>query len=254
MIRTVRRFAVISAMLCSLIGGLSSVEAKPVRGAAPTSDSLSVKIVSFGLSDEHTVFKSEAEGAARAVAAYFAVPAKSATVRFNTRRVAQADAASLRTAIVNSNTSGNGTPDLLTVVLTSHGTDDGLIVSNRHGKDILSPRELKRILSESQAQYRIVIVSACFSGIFANALADRNTLVMTAASSDRTSFGCSNKVKWTFFGDAFFNTALKRGTALPEVFAEAQRLIAIREKKEGYLGSNPQISGGEEVLRALAHR
>jgi Peptidase C13 family len=60
-----------------------------------------------------------------------------------------------------------------------------------------------------RTQHRVVIVSACYSGVFVGPLANDNTLVITAAYFDHSSFGCQDKVKWTYFGDAFFNRALR---------------------------------------------
>jgi len=40
-------------------------------------------------------------------------------------------------------------------------------------------------------------------------LANPDTLVITAADADHPSFGCRDKAKWTYFGNAFFNIALR---------------------------------------------
>jgi len=113
---------------------------------------------------------------------------------------------------------------------------------------------LKTMLDASGARYRVVIVSACYSGVFARALADPRTLVITAASADRSSFGCQDGAAWTYFGDAFYNQALRRQASLEDAFAEAKRLVTERERREGFEPSNPQIAGGAEVLALLAGR
>jgi hypothetical protein len=90
--------------------------------------------------------------------------------------------------------------------------------------------------------------------VFARALADPQTLVITAAAPDRPSFGCEDGATWTYFGDAFFNQALRRQGPLDAAFTEAKRLVTEREQREGFEPSNPQIAGGQAVLALLARR
>jgi Peptidase C13 family len=71
--------------------------------------------------------------------------------------------------------------------------------------------------------------------------------VITAADSNHSSFGCQDKVKWTYFGDAFFNTALQHTTDLRSAFAAARRLVHQREMRYGLISSNPQIAGGKNI-------
>ncbi len=250
MIRLVRFLTIVGFLVGLATAGPVLAESQPAGHTTAQKD-LSVGIVSFGLSNEHTVFESEARGAAAALAQYFDVSARSATVRYNSRRAARADVRSLRAEILKFNRRKGAPLDILAVALTSHGSNRGIVVLNRRASYLMSPQSVGRVLNVSTARYRILIVSACYSGIFADALADARTLVITAASSDRSSFGCSNELKWTFFGDAFFNASLKPGIALPEVFDRARSLIAKREESEGYTSSNPQIRGGEEVLQFL---
>jgi hypothetical protein len=75
---------------------------------------------------------------------------------------------------------------------------------------------------------------------------------MTAADTDHSSFGCQDKVKWTYFGDAFFNKALRHTADLRSAFAAARKLISVREKQEGLVPSNPQIAGGKNIDAVLA--
>ncbi|MFX5684818.1 C13 family peptidase, partial [Acinetobacter baumannii] len=68
---------------------------------------------------------------------------------------------------------------------------------------------------------RVVILSACFAGVFVPVLASDDTAVLTAASSDRTSFGCQADADWTFFGDALVNHALRKAQPLDAAAREA---------------------------------
>jgi hypothetical protein len=76
-------------------------------------------------------------------------------------------------------------------------------------------------------------------------LANDDSLVITAADAKHSSFGCQDKVKWTyFFGDAFFNTALRRTADLRQAFNEARAIVRQREL---HYPSNPQIAGGKNI-------
>jgi hypothetical protein len=71
-------------------------------------------------------------------------------------------------------------------------------------------------------------------------------LVVTAADA--------NHAKWTYFGDAFFNGALRRTTRLKDAFALARALVGQREARNGFVPSHPQMAGGENVEPLLIAR
>jgi hypothetical protein len=108
------------------------------------------------------------------------------------------------------------------------------------------------MLDRTGVPHRIVIVSACYAGVFVGPLANDDTI--TAADFDHSSFGCQDKVKWTYFGDAFFNRALRGTTDLRSAFATARKLIGVRERHDGLISSNPQIAGGKNIDIMLAER
>jgi hypothetical protein len=135
--------------------------------------------------------------------------------------------------------------DVLFLILTSHGSRAGIAVQAGRHEETLSPAALAGMLGRTGVQHRVVIVSACYSGVFVGPLANDNTLVITAADFDHSSFGCQDKVKWTYFGDAFFNRALRHTADLRGAFATARKLISARERQDGLVPSNPQIAGGK---------
>jgi Peptidase C13 family len=139
--------------------------------------------------------------------------------------------------------------DTLFLFLTSHG-ERALLVVDMPGLKLehLTPARLKRMLDRSGITNRIIVVSACHSGSFIPALASPTTLVIAAARADRVSFGCEDKREWTYFGDAFFNRALRRETSFKKAFYRAKRLIERWEAKERLVPSLPQIRGGEALV------
>ena len=120
--------------------------------------------------------------------------------------------------------------------------------------EILAPVDLADMLNRTGVQHRIVVISACYSGVFLRPLASDDTLVITAADADHSSFGCQDKVKWTYFGDAFFNTALRHAIDLRSAFAAARNLISLREMRYGLVSSNPRIAGGKNIDIRLGER
>src|SRR6185312_9293469 len=110
----------------------------------------------------------------------------------------------------------NPSEDLVVVFITSHGSPDGAAAlrDRDHVIGALRPANLRDLFTQAGIVNRVVIVSACFSGAFIAPLADENTIVLTAAAPDRTSFGCQPEREWTFFGDAYFNHAVRGGAGL----------------------------------------
>jgi len=141
-----------------------------------------------------------------------------------------------------------GRRDTLFLFLTSHG-EKGVLSVRMPGLALaqLKPERLKKMLDRSGITRRVIVVSSCHSGSFIPALADPNTLVITASHADRTSFGCEDRRQWTFFGDAYFNRALRRETSFRRAFEQAKQVIAEWETKDGLRPSLPQIAGGEAL-------
>ena len=149
--------------------------------------------------------------------------------------------------------------DVLFLHLTSHGGADGRLATDSWPlqTEPLTPDILKRWLDEAGIRWRVVSISACYSGSWIAPLSGDGTLVMTAADATHTSYGCGSRSPLTFFGQAMYVDALHDTWSFAEAHARARQLIETREKaagkSDGY--SNPQISEGagiREVLQRLA--
>ncbi|MBI3440094.1 MAG: peptidase C13 [Proteobacteria bacterium] len=149
----------------------------------------------------------------------------------------------------------NPNEDLVVVFITSHGSSDGAAaLRSRQTIGALRPPNLRDLLNQAGIVNRVVIVSACFSGAFIAPLADDNTIVLTAAAPDRTSFGCQPEREWTFFGDAYFNHAVRGGAGLLPGFEQAKTLITQWEHDQNLTPpSNPQKWIGAHAAEML-HR
>jgi hypothetical protein len=218
----------------------------------PASASPKVTVLAFGLFGAQSVFESEAKGAADVVA--HQLDANVVDVRANTKRRGDVTIASIEDALQSAAERMDRENDLLFLILTSHGSRAGVAVQAGRREETLSPTALSGMLARTGVRHRIVIISACYSGVFVGPLANDNTLVITAADFDHSSFGCQDKVKWTYFGDAFFNRALRHTADLRSAFATARTLISVRERHDGLVPSNPQIAGGSNIDLMLAER
>ena len=230
---------------------MALVTAPVGSGRAQTIDAAQPRgyIVAFGLSDEQNVFASEARGAAAILARYYGrgVPP---LVYTNTRTSSRATVANLRVALANAASRMDRENDVLFVFLTSHGSERGVAVKAGRRESVLTPSQLGEVLRETHARKKVLIVSACFSGIFIP-LADPGTLVITAADAMHPSFGCEKSASWTYFGRAFFSQAMPKTENLRDAFITARSTVSARERKEGYQSSNPQMGGGENFAARL---
>ena len=202
-------------------------------------------VVSFGLFGDQGVFRREATGAAQIVANRFG--GDPVVVKYNTKTGGGATVETLAATLQAQSKKMNGESDLLFLILTSHGSRDGLAVVAGRLVETLKPSNLSEMLGRTGVRNKVVIISACYSGVFIPRLADAETLVITAADADHPSFGCEDKAKWTYFGDAFFNAALRRANNLKDAFLMARSLVLKRELREGFEPSHPQMAGGGKV-------
>lgn len=144
--------------------------------------------------------------------------------------------------------------DIAVLFITSHGAQ-GIIAVDAKGLHLpyITPDNLAAALDHAGIKNRVLILSACHSGSFIPRLANDDTLIMTAASAERTSFGCGNGWAWTYFGDAVFNNAFRHQTDFIKAFAEAKALIEKWEAQNSNIEpSQPQIFIGKSIAAKLA--
>jgi Peptidase C13 family len=145
--------------------------------------------------------------------------------------------------------------DILFIHLTSHGAKSGRLSVEFWPLQIeaMTPEALKAALDSAGIRHRVISVSACYSGSWLAPLADEQTLVMTAADADHTSYGCGRGSKLTYFGRAMFDEALRGTRSFESAHASARKVIEQREKdagkKDGF--SNPQIHVGKAIREQL---
>jgi hypothetical protein len=147
----------------------------------------------------------------------------------------------------------NRDEDVLFLALSSHGKRDPYLVVTNGALPFenLTPDALAGMLAESKIRWKVLVISACYSGAFIEKLRDENTAIITAAAPGKTSFGCNDRRELTYFGEAFYRDALPKAHSLRAAFETAAADIAQREKREGLVPSEPRAHFGAAIERKL---
>ncbi|MFB6348965.1 C13 family peptidase [Moraxella sp. ZJ142] len=149
--------------------------------------------------------------------------------------------------------------DVLFMVLSSHGTVNesneptGEIAVNNPPLSLrqIDPFWLKNALDQSGIRWRVIVVSACYSGSFIDVLKDPYTLIITASKANKASFGCTDDAQMTYFGRAFFAESMRQNSDIMQAFYAAVPKIKEREILMGFEPSEPQMAVGEMMQLAL---
>ena len=132
---------------------------------------------------------------------------------------------------------------------TSHGNQQGI----RFGQGaMLDPSTLGGLVSQWCGQRpTIVVISACYSGVFVPALAASNRMVMTAARSDRSSFGCGGHNLYPYFDDCVISS-MPQSTGFIGLADAVRACVARREQEtKSSPASDPQVSIGDQIRPIL---
>ena len=134
------------------------------------------------------------------------------------------------------------------VYITSHGAPDGVVMD----KDQWDPFSVGTLVDNVCADRpTVVVVSACFSGVFVPAVAGPNRMVLTAARPDRTSFGCGQADRYTYF-DGCFLQSLPQAHDFTALALSTRACVARLEiATHATPPSEPQISIGAQLRPML---
>lgn len=133
------------------------------------------------------------------------------------------------------------------IYFTSHGNREEMVF----GPDgRLNPTSMTGLLRNwCGDRPTVVVVSACFSGIFVDALAGPNRMIVTAARRDRSSFGCSEDAVHPYF-DGCIIRSLPTATDFIALANAARACVKAREEAENlspasepqtFIGANMQL-------------
>lgn len=142
----------------------------------------------------------------------------------------------------------NPDTDVLFMYMTSHGNENIFQLADEPiAMDSIDPQWLREVLDRSGIRWRVIVISACYSGSFIPAMQSPDTLIITASAADRASFGCSNEADYTYFGRAFFDEALRSQNSFSAAFDQAKGRIRQWEKAQGFESSQPQFKLGQNM-------
>jgi hypothetical protein len=165
-----------------------------------------------------------------------------------------ASASNLRAALAHLGKALDADNDIVLLHIATHGGSDHRLVFDLPPLDLaqLTPVALARMLADSGIKWKVIVISACFSGGFIEPLKDANTLVITAADATHSSFGCDYDSDYTWFSQAFYDQALRETYSFTDAFERAKSSVAERERAQGQESSNPQIFVGDAIRGKLA--
>lgn len=132
---------------------------------------------------------------------------------------------------------------------TSHGSPQAMVFGQVQR---LTPTRMATMVREMcGTRPTVLVVSACYSGIFVDGLAAPNRMIMTAARRDRSSFGCSADATYPYF-DGCVIESLPTATDFIALANATRTCVKNRETAEGLTpASEPQVSIGSEMQLLL---
>ncbi|HHJ13419.1 MAG TPA: hypothetical protein ENJ79_03455 [Gammaproteobacteria bacterium] len=143
--------------------------------------------------------------------------------------------------------------DVLVLFMTSHGSRSHKLSVDFWPLPLndITPAMLRHDLDQAGIKWRILIVSACYSGGFLQPLQTPWSWIASAAAPDRTSFGCGEHNDFTWFSEALLKEQLDHRFDFNAAFEAAASRIAEREQAHGYPASRPALYIGDAMRKRL---
>ena len=141
------------------------------------------------------------------------------------------------------------TPRGCFLYITSHGSPAGVVF----GPEVtVNPTMMANLVRGwCGAKPTVLILSACYSGIFVDGLAAPNRMILTAARRDRSSFGCGAEETYPYF-DGCVLESLPGAADFLALAAATRACVRRRETEEGLTpASEPQLFVGAEMQLRL---
>jgi hypothetical protein len=154
-------------------------------------DARKVSVASFGLFGDQGVFRSEATGAAQVVAGRFG--SGPINVQYNSKKGGGATIEGLAMSLQAAANGMDANNDILFLILTSHGSRAGLAVKAGRLTQTLTPSNLAYMLARTGMRYKVVVISACYSGVFTVIPRARSDVGRSSGSSGDTSCAASKR-------------------------------------------------------------
>lgn len=130
--------------------------------------------------------------------------------------------------------------------ITSHGSRSEFYMRGQTG---LNPSTYNSILDATcGTRPTVLLVSACYSGIFSAPLMQKpNRIILTAASKDRTSFGCDAGATYTYWDSCLVESLATPVKTWKDLYTALKACIEPKEQAMGYTPSQPQGFFGADI-------
>ncbi len=130
------------------------------------------------------------------------------------------------------------------IYVTSHGNTQGI----KFGDKLASPKDIAALGDKTcGGRPTVMIMSACHSGIFIDPLSAPNRFVMSAARSDRSSFGCGTDNKYPFFDECMLEV-LPHAHDFVALAGEVKSCVTRKETAGHFFPpSEPQLAIGSQI-------
>ena len=126
------------------------------------------------------------------------------------------------------------------VFVTSHGVPERGVAMTA-SRQTIGPEVLHSALRAGCGDRpTVVIVSGCFSGLFAQPpMRQDNRIILTAARMDRPSFGCGASDRYTYFDECLFDS-LSTGPRWSDIYRATSACVSYKEAQQKVPPSLPQ--------------
>ena len=139
-------------------------------------------------------------------------------------------------------------PEGCLIYFTSHGAPVGVMVDGTPW----TPDGVGQLIDSACGDRpTVVVISACFSGIFVPALEGPNRMILTAARPDRTSFGCGQADRYTYFDCCFLDSMTQVHDFSALAWATRECVAKLEKATHASPPSEPQISIGPQLRPML---
>ncbi len=135
------------------------------------------------------------------------------------------------------------------IFMTSHGAKNRGFYLHTQRTEFFTPEHMTYMLNEQcKDKPTILLISSCYSGFFSDtkSLRKDNIAILTAAASDRTSFGCGVENKYTYWDSCLVDNYNKSKT-INELSENILTCIKAKEKGSSSNFSNPQTFIGSKM-------
>jgi len=213
-------------------------------------------LIAFAGDGEENVFRNEAQYAEKLFSERFDTVGHTLVLINNPSTLLQypiASLSNLQMAVDAVAAKMDADQDIVVLFLTSHGSrgHELYVALDPLPLDQIEPDDVADLFTDTKIRNKVVVISACYSGGFIDALKGPATMIITASRADRASFGCGTQSAITDFGRAFLANGLNDNDSFPAAFAEARKLVGQWETRAGEEPSEPQISTSPQIESQL---